>query len=288
MEDSNKTNKTEVKLKDKKVNPILERIKQNKVFFYGIPVLVVMLVFTGLFYFILPAINTYYRSTKTNQILDNNNVTIDRSITNMNKALSEEPDLRNYDSELTTYIPKDPKLGEVLNMIQTKAKDFNLESKVGVSSGPSRTTVGNIAKTDSDQKALFQSISSGEIYFKPKSLNKDINAVLMSIEVNVRGDKKSFLEFLNDAKNLKPLINLVFVEYNESPGSKNDDSVNISALLRFESYALKFEDFENTVPPVTELSSKDPSLQSELKVETFDWDQTVKEKIELNQTEGNQ
>lgn len=266
-------------------NPTIERLKQNKIFFYGFPMFVVAMIFVGLLVFILPTIQFYIKSKELNKVLDKNSQNVDKSIRNLQLALRDEPTIRSYDAAMNEYIPKDPKLGEVLNLIQGKAKDFNLESKIGVSKGASRTSVGNLAKKDQDKKALFQSISSGEITFKPKSLDKDINAVLISIEVNVRGDKSAFLDFLADAKNLRPLINLVFVEYSESTVGGNS---SVSALLRFESYALKLDEESVGLAPIKKYADDDTALLSELKVETFEWDKSIADKIHLSTEETGQ
>jgi hypothetical protein len=268
--------RTDEEVEEKPINPTLAKLKQNKVFFYGFPVLVVLILFSGLFFFILPTFQYYWQSREVNKVLAQNEANVDTSIKNLQKALSEEPTIRSYDNALNFYIPKDPKLGDVLNLIQAKAKDFNLESKVGVSRGPSRTSVGNLAKKDQDQKALFQSISSGEITFKPKSLDKDISAVLMSIEVTVKGDKRAFLDFLNETKSLRPLINLVFIEYSETTSNTNP---TVTALLRFESYALKLDEAKLGVEQIKKYAKDDASLQSPLIVENFNWDRSVSDKV---------
>lgn len=255
------------------------KLRDNKILFYGIPLLVVMIVFGGLLFFVLPSIQYYSLSRSQSQMLDKNNLIVDKSIGNLNKVYSQEDLIKSYSSSLNQYIPIESKLGDIINIIQTKAKDFNLESKVGVYNGVSNTSVANLAKKDGSEKALFESITSGEVTFQPKSLDKDVDAVLSSIEVNVKGNKESVLSFLKEMEGIKPIVNLVFIEYNES--RVTPETPVVTALLRFESYALKLNTESIKLNTPKQFKNSDPLLIRRMSEEKFNWDKSIADKIQL-------
>lgn len=274
--EGNKVSIEKAKDNKEKFKLIKERVKQNKAFFYGLPIVVLVSIFASLVFIIIPTIYFYFDSRSQNEKLDQNILNVNKSIENLDAVYKDYSKINEYDDKLTEYIPEESKLGEVLNLIQTKAKDFNLESKVDVSRGSSRTSLDNLARKTQDDKALFDSISSGEIIFQPKSLNKDVNAILLSIEVNVRGNKSSFLDFLKEMEGVKPVVNLVFIEYSEN--RSNPAQPTVSALLRFESYSLKLKS-ENPQQP-KQLSKESPELISQMPVESFDVKKGIVEKLE--------
>ena len=264
--------------KGKKANIIQDRLKQNKFFFYGFPILAVVSIFGSLLFFILPSVRYFFTARNENKVLDKNAENVNRSIKNLREAYKEEDTIKLYETKLTEYVPKEPKIGDIINLIQTKADDFSLERNIAVSNSEDRTSLDNLAVTDEDNEAVFESISSGEIEFEPKSLDKNAKAVLLSIQVNVKGKKDSFLNFLKDMDKVKPLINLVYIEYVESE-PENPQDIAVNAVLRFESYAvdLKTEDVENA--QIRKLTKDDSSLTKDIRVETFDWDRMIEEKI---------
>jgi Tfp pilus assembly protein PilO len=269
---------------DPAVNVARNKLRDNKIIFYGIPLLVVLLVLGGVLFFVLPTAQYYSEFKSQSQILDRNMLTVDKSISNLNAVYAKEGEMKSYDTALSEYIPVDPKLGDVINLIQSKAKDFNLESKVGIYNGTNNTSVENLAKKTTENQALFESISSGEIVFKPRSLNEDVEAVLLSIEVNIKGERTSFMNFVSEIKNVKPVINLVFVEYTESAIAQGNPTV--TALLRFESYALKLNTDNvqlNSSPKA--VSVKDELLVRSLTEEKFRLDPALEEQIKI-QTSG--
>lgn len=260
-----------LKKSKKAQNPdlVVKRLRENRVLFYGLPLTAVASVFIGLLYFILPAANTYAKSLTQNKVLDANDKNVTQSIKNLRSAVSDQTVIKQYNTTLSTYIPEDPNLGQIIEIIQKKADDYGLEKKVGAASGPSKTSIGNIASKVNANGPLFESITSGELQFQPKLLADDSKAVLMSIEVNVKGDKKSFQSFLAAMKDVKPIVNLVYVELTEV-GTATAPSVN--ALLRFESYALKLDTTKLTANKPRIFKKDDESLYQNIPVEKFDWD----------------
>jgi len=269
-----KTEVKDVKKEKRSIEKIIsKKLKENKIFYYGFPVFVVMMIFAGLLLFILPTIQYYFTSREEEKTLDQNIINVNQSIQNLNLAKQDDGMISAYDAALTEYIPVDSKLGGVLNVIQTKAKDFNLESQIGISKGSNTTSIDNIAKKDEDDKALFESISSGELTFSPRSLNKDINAILLSIEVNVKGDKNSFMQFLQEMKDVKPLINVVYIEYNETNAADGKSTIN--AIVKFEAYALKLNTDSVKINSAKQVTKDDSSLTRNIPIEKFLWDKSI-------------
>ncbi len=274
QEDKIAGDKQQLEKKKKKEVEIKKQVKQNKIFYYGFPALVMVAVFVSLFFFIIPTINTFLESRSTNATLDENYETVTKSIGNLRRAQAEESMITDYDAQLTEYVPVKPAVGDIIHMIQTKANDFNLETtNIGAARGGSRTSVGNIATRDQDDDAIFESIASGEIEFQPDALSTEAKAYLISIEITVNGDKQSFLDFLEEMKNVKPLTNLVYVEYSEEDTDEErattDDSVE--ALVRFESYALNLDITNLELRAPRQYTKDDSSLFTSIPEEKFEW-----------------
>lgn len=264
---------------------IQKKLKQNKLFFYGFPLVVVVCVFISLLFFVIPGIRFYFIAHKYLNTLDDNVRIVEKSVANLRAALNDESALNEADSALSSYIPFDAKAGNIINIIQTKAKDFNLESKVSVPQGASNTSLGSIATKDGKTNNIFNSISSSETLFKPKELGGDIEAVLISTEVNLKGNKQSFLSFLNELKKVKPLINLVFIDYNEGSSA---DTANVNATLRLESYALKESITDLKPASPKQYKNDDSSLyDSEFREERFIWDKSLVNTLNSSNSSGN-
>lgn len=274
-----KPEKTEQNKKEKKPNLVREKIKQNKILFYGLPALAVATIFGCLLFVILPSVQYFFTHRRQDATLNSNIINVNKSIQNLKTASADIPLINTYDAKLVEYIPKEHKLGDIINLIQQKADDFSLEKEIGLGTGGDRTSLGNIATTDEEQKAVFQSISSGELEFQPKSLDENTKAILLSIEVNVKGKKESFLNFLKDMDKVKPLINLVFIDYTESEADVESD-VAVSAVLRFESYAVNLEEEDINDIVLKKYTSTDSALLNDIRVESFNWDQSIGENLE--------
>jgi Tfp pilus assembly protein PilO len=253
------------------------KLKDNPILFYGIPLMVVFIVIGGVMFFVLPTIQFYSQYNSEKKILEKNSKTVDKSVSNLEGIFAQEEEIKKNDASLSEFIPVEPKLGDVINLIQSKAKDFNLESKVGTNNGGANTSVDTLAKKSEDNEALFQSLTSGEIVFQPKSLNTDVDAILLSIEVSIKGDRGSFLKFLADMQDIKPIVNLVFVEYTEAESIDNQSS--IIALLRFESYALKLDTDNVKLAVPRLLKNDDAALTRDIREEKFEVDPVISQTL---------
>jgi hypothetical protein len=97
--------------------------------------------------------------------------------------------------------------------------------------------------------------------------------------VNISGDKQSVMNFLKDMKSVKPVVNLVFVDYSES--RSNPKKPTVTALLRFESYALKLSSDNIKLNSPKQFKDTDKALKQLMNIEKFQWDQTIADKIQL-------
>lgn len=255
------------------------KIKDNKILFYGIPLMVLCVVLGGLFFFVMPTVQYYSEFRSKGAIVDENSKTVDKSIDNLLSVYDKELQIKSYDTLLSSYVPVESKLGDILNIIQTKAQDFGLESQVGAYGGADTTSVVNLAKDSEGEKKFIESISSGEVQFQPKSLSEDVDAVLISIEVNIMGDRDAFLNFLSEMQGVKPIVNLVYAEYSES--ETTTASPTVIALLRFESYALKLNTENVSVNAQSKpITVDDPRLTSTMREEKFEIDVELTEKLQ--------
>ena len=269
--------KTDPKTQDNNPTP-QKALKQNKIFFYGFPIFVIFSTFLGLVYVILPTISYYFTTRNNHKSLDENAGIVNQSISNLKKALSETNDIVSYDQVLSELLPPKPRVGELIDTIQKTANDFNLENKGGASNNSKGTSLGNLAEQDNG--ALLESLDSGEIKFKPKSSNSDVEAVLISLEFNLKGDKEKFFQFLNDIKKIKPLINIVYVDYSESQTQNTTNATTqVNAIVKFESYAIDLNTNNIDVKPPAQLKKGDSRLFSKMSVERFNWDRERIEEI---------
>lgn len=277
------TPETVVKRPDVKnqVDIIQQKLKSNKVFFYGLPVAVIALVFAVIIFFVLPTAQKYFEYQSTKQTLDENILNMKSSSTNLKTALADEATIDTYDNKLSQSIPVDAKLGSVLDIIQKTADDYGLQKEFTSSStdgNADRSSITNLAQTNDQKKALFQNLTSGEIEYKPKSITSDASAKLLSIDVSIKGKKTDFLKFIDSMKDQEPVINLAYVEYSET--DEVDGVETITATTRFESYTLKLDPADNIKQP-TELKIDDSRLLSPIPIETFIWNRQIEQQVQL-------
>lgn len=256
----------------KNLDEIQERMKKNKALFYGLPILVLVYGIAAVFVFVVPSIQTYFKVNDTKKVLDKNLNTYKVSASNIRDARQKLSEYDKYESEVTAYIPTDSQLGSLINLIQTKASDFGLEQSVNTPSKDStsnNSTINDLASRSNDDNSLFESINSGIIRFVPKGLSEDSEAKLLAIDVDVKGRKSSFYKFLEEIDKSKPIINLVYIDYQETNIDTTTGEAVIQATLRFESYNLKLGDSYNN-KTVNKLSPNDSSLLAPTSPETFD------------------
>jgi hypothetical protein len=256
------------------------KLKENKIFFYGLPLAVILFSLSALFIFVIPTISYYFDYKSKMGNLNTNKASVTASISNLQSAISQEETLDTYSSKLEESLPKDPKLGNLINLIQTKANDFNLENNVFASDNSGRTSVSNLS--DQDSKSFLQRINSGELVFQSKSTTADVDAILISIEVNVRGDREKFFEFLKQLKDVKPIINVVYIDYKETPDSVNANQREVNVLMKLESYAMKVSDTNVDLSFTKQYKKDDPKLESPMQIEKFEWDVKELQKLIAN------
>jgi Tfp pilus assembly protein PilO len=269
--------------KKESVDEVQANLKKNKALFYGLPILVLTYGVLAVFFFIVPSIQTYFSVNAFQRTLDNNLTVLRSTAANLSEARNNISEYDQYQLEVTSYIPTDSQLGGLIDNIQKKAGDSGLESQVGLPSAGSvsnNSTIGNIAARDADDNALFDSINSGEIEFIPGSvLNPESRAKLLAIDVNIKGNKENFFKFLRDMESSKPIINLVYVDYQEVSTNLSSGNSEIRATLRFESYTLKLGEENNQI---TKLNPTDPSLLTPMLVETFELNPEIVEEFRLD------
>lgn len=277
--------KTVVTNSEVKVDEIQQRIRRNKLLFYGYPLLVIIYGISVVLFIIVPTFQKYFTVQEENSILDQNIANVKQSSSNLSNAITNSAKFDQYETELSNYIPTEARVGQLISIIQTQANDFGLERQEIATTDPNssqnQTSVGNLAQTDSDSNALFQTISSGEIEFTPRTISTDAKARLLAIDVTVKGKRDNFLKFVEALKSVKPIINLVYVEYQETPS--NDGQATVSAALRFESYALKLNPDNRVVTP-TKYTVDDAILTTLLPVETFNISSEIQKAITLSST----
>jgi hypothetical protein len=251
---------------------IEKELKKNKTFFYGLPLVVLSYGLIIIFIFVVPSIQTFFATNDSIRKLNQNLENYRQTSENLSNARARSAEYDAYVISLTEYIPAEAQLGFLLNLIQERAGDFGLESKVGLPSADTvlrESTLNNIAARDQDDNSIFDSINSGEVDFTPNvALDSNATAKLLSVDVIIEGDRQSFLNFLESMQENKPIINLVFIEYKlgtEISESSNQTN-NIRAVLRFESYSLRLDSDGRILTPV---SANDPSLLFPVPIETF-------------------
>jgi len=268
-----------------KVDEIQQSIRRNTILFYGYPFFVILFSFTIVFFFILPVVQDYFRIQEDTKVVDQNLVNLRQTGDNINAAINQTELYNQYEAELSNYIPSDARVGQLIDIIQKQANDFGLERQEIAASNTSPdtniSTINNLARVDSQNNALFQSLSSGEVQFTPKNISTDAKAKLLAIDVNVKGKRDNLLRFLDSLKSIKPLVNLVYIEYQETPQS--DGQSDISASLRFESYSLKLNSSTSQVAP-KKFTVEDSILTTVIPVETFVINQQIQDRINIATT----
>lgn len=265
----------------KQIDEIEQGLRRNKVIFFGYPIFVILFSFAIVFFFVVPAVQDYFRIESEKKIIDQNLENFKKTAQNLNYANEQIGLYSAYEVQLFSYIPVEARVGQLIDTIQKKANDFGLEkpeiAASNTSQGRNFTTINNLTRLDSNNNALFQSLNSGEIEFYPKNVSEDAKAKLLSIDVEVKGKKENLLRFLESVKTIRPVINLVSIEYKEI--TQLEGQPDVIASLKFESYSLNLN-LDKSRYTLKSYTVDDPSLSSIIPVETFDINQEIKDKIE--------
>lgn len=268
------------KTENNQIDLIQKNIRKNRIVFYGFPFMVILYSVAIFAFLIYPLINKYFEVKSDIETLDKNLINLKQTATNIRSTNAKIDELNNYDDKLTAYIPAESRLGTLITEIQKKADDFSLEREVGFPSSldpkiDDRSTIQNIAK-DVNTNDLFQSVNSGELRFTPKSLQDGAEAKLLSIDLIIRGKKDNFLKFMEELKTSKPLLNLTFISYQESPNIDGEPDVNVN--IRLESYTLKLDpaSISTSVKPY---NVNDTAILRPIAVETFNVNPEIAEEF---------
>lgn len=257
------------------IEKIQKQLKNNKLMFYGLPILVVVYGFLAIYFAVVPAIQSFFSVDQSLQILHKNGLALKATADNLSAAQNKLDLFDKYNQEITSYIPSDSQLGSIITVIQTKAGDFGLESRVALPNKDAvsqNSTVNDISSKDQNDNALFDSINSGEIEFTPEGVSGDAQAKLLAFDVNVQGGKDNFFKFVQEMESAKPIINLVFIDFQDAGSDATTGEQKIRATLRFESYTLKLAQ-KNT--QVKKMTINDPSLLIPMTEDTFDLDPAI-------------
>ena len=272
------------------IEQIQKKLRSNKLLFYGFPVAVIAYGTVAIVFAIVPSIQTFFQVDESLRTLDRNIQNLKVTADNLQVARTNIADYDKYDTEVTSYIPSESQLGNIITVIQTKAGDFGLESKVAVPDADSVTensTVENIADRDENDNALLDSINSGEIEFTPDGI-VGAEGKLLAFDVSVQGKKDSFFSFLEEMEKARPIINLVFIDFQDAGTDTSSTEQRIRASLRFESYTLQLAEQDTQLK---KYDVNDPELLLPIEVEDFAINPNIIEEFKenfQNQTLNNQ
>jgi cell division protein FtsL len=255
--------------KDDKIGSLQQKIRSNKIIFYGLPLVVIAYGVAVLTFLVVPAVEKYFQVNSDSEVLDQNIANMKSSSSNLQDAVANIETYDTYDTELSTFIPTEARIGQLIDLLQNQANDFGLERAEFTTPDPNaptdRSSIDNLAQLDDDNKALFQSVNAGEIEFTPRTLSEGTKARLLEIDMTVKGNRDSLLSFLESLGGIKPLVNLVYIDYQEIPDQSGNPVA--AASLRFESYSLKLTPTKTIAP--RKFTINDISLTTAMSVETF-------------------
>lgn len=256
---------------------VKQKLKENKVIFFGLPILTVISVFVGLLFFIIPSIQFYFKYRSDSKILNTNEQNLQISLANQAQARNQSDLISRTDQKITEYIPLEPAAGDMNKIIQQTAAEYDLlySSTSGVNSQDVNDIInGTSLENLSSRSELIERLTSGEVLYYSDDLGDNVKAYLIPIEVRIQGSKESFLKFIETVKKLKPLINVTSIDYSEEK-NENGDYVVI-ALIKFESYAIALDLNKLEVSVPARLSDpQDGRLLSSLLIKTYNWDPNI-------------
>ena len=225
-------------VEEEKYKLILKKVRENKFVYYGYPIFVILLFGLSIFYFVLPALESYFNYNSYFVKYTEDKKTLDQNFSNLVRAQSNYSLLMDYENKLTEILPEEILIGNLIDQIQKKADYYGLERNI-VQDRQSDEQLGN-SDQDSNtvlDRAKFTRLDSGEYEFVPDFVtnNRSVGR-LIKINLEITGPKEKFLEFMRDIENSTPILNLIFLEY------KEDDSGKVSVNATFETYSLRSND----------------------------------------------
>lgn len=270
------------------------QVKKNQAYFYGLPLVVGSLMLITIFVFVVPFFSTYPENQSKISIANRSIQNTNESIENLTQIQAEEQDINQLINRLDSRIPTESKPGNIANIIQSVADDFNLEARRVATPAPEFDEDGQLQQEEDDGQ-LLESLGTGEVELQPAgTINPNLKARQININLEIQGNKQNFLNFIDQIKQTDPVINLVNISYEEGwvEGATDGDFNDITVSATFESFALLPPDEEDYSYLNQSYSSYLETLDTEISAEQFDWNQEEIEgvldgTIDLNGFNGN-
>lgn len=223
---------------EEKYKLILKKVRENKIVYYGYPIFVIFLFGLSIFYFVLPALESYFNYNSYVVKYNEDKKTLDQNFSNLVRAQSNYSLLVDYENKLTEILPEEILIGSLIDQLQKKADYYGLERNIF----QDRRLDEQFENPEQENntildRAKFTRLDSGEYEFVPDFVtnNRSVGR-LIKINLEITGPKEKFLEFMRDIENSTPILNLIFLKYQ----SDNDGKVKVSAT--FETYSLRSND----------------------------------------------
>ncbi len=214
---------------------LLKKVRENKIVYYGYPIFVIILFGVSIFYFVLPAIESFFNYNNYVVKYTEDKKILDQNFSNLIRAQSNYSLLLDYENRLAEILPEEILVGNLVDQLQQKADYYGLERSIAEDREINEDT--QQPETTTVNKAKFTRLGSGEYEFVPDFVtnNRGVGR-LIKINLEITGPKDKFLDFMKDVENSTPILNLIFLEYQEEYNEK----VKVSAT--FETYSLKPND----------------------------------------------
>ncbi|BDQ04678.1 MAG: hypothetical protein KatS3mg084_0196 [Candidatus Dojkabacteria bacterium] len=247
---------------------IQERLKKNKVIFFGYPLLVVTYVFVVVIVFVYPTVIKYFDYRDRIAILDTNYNNLKQTSANLQELARREQDIQKYENRLLKIIPSDSRLASLIDKIDQAAKGYSLEQQVSFNIQDERETINRLGSLGADvnYEEFIDSLNSGEIKFSPTFLqNKNVEARVLIVSIRIKGTKTNFIEFVDALQKFEPLVNVVSASYRESPDYSGNTQVDVD--LNLESFVL-FVKPQESRSDVKTLRTDEPELLTFMTVDS--------------------
>lgn len=253
---------------DSEVMIIQERLKKNKVIFFGYPLLVVTYVFVVVILLVYPTVIKYFDYRDRIAILDTNYNNLKQTSANLQELARREQDIQKYENRLLKIVPSDSRLASLIDKIDQTAKGYSLEQQVSFNIQDERETINRLGSLGADvnYEEFIDSLNSGEIKFSPTFLqNKNVEARVLIVSIRIKGTKTNFIEFVDALQKFEPLVNVVSASYRENPDYSGNTQVDVD--LNLESFVL-FVKPQESRSDVKTLRTDEPELLTFMTVDS--------------------
>jgi Tfp pilus assembly protein PilO len=253
---------------DSEVMIIQERLKKNKVIFFGYPLLVVTYVFVVVILLVYPTVIKYFDYRDRIAILDTNYNNLKQTSANLQELARREQDIQKYENRLLKIVPSDSRLASLIDKIDQTAKGYSLEQQVSFNIQDERETINRLGSLGADvnYEEFIDSLNSGEIKFSPTFLqNKNVEARVLIVSIRIKGTKTNFIKFVDALQKFEPLVNVVSASYRENPDYSGNTQVDVD--LNLESFVLFVKPHESR-SDVKTLRTDEPELLTFMTVDS--------------------